>query len=156
MVLSHKYRKCSGTQPVKDYDLCERCYETPLAKPCDRGHAMTLLGLARLQICLSVRPPVRRSMSAPVCPSVWQSGCLSLPLFLCGFLSHSLSVSLSPSLDPVLNAACRDNGWGCDGRSQPGGCKRGITGFRQTKGIHRFRCEAVVRSGCWDHLGPRT
>lgn len=65
-----------------DYDLCERCYETPLAKPCDRGHAMTLLGLAR------------------------------------------------------------DNGWGCDGRSQPGGCKRGITGFRQTKGIHRFRCEA--------------
>ncbi|CAE7482474.1 Tiparp [Symbiodinium pilosum] len=35
----------------------------------------------------------------------------------------------------------RDNGWGCDGRSEEGGCASKITGFRQTKGMNRFRCE---------------
>ena len=34
-----------------------------------------------------------------------------------------------------------DNGWGCDGRKLPGGCLSGITGFNQTIGIKRFRCE---------------
>jgi len=33
-----------------------------------------------------------------------------------------------------------DNGWGCDGAKQPGGCKRGINGFNQTTGIPRMRC----------------
>ena len=33
-----------------------------------------------------------------------------------------------------------DNGWCCDGGKLPGGCLSGITGFRQTKGIKRFRC----------------
>jgi hypothetical protein len=33
-----------------------------------------------------------------------------------------------------------DNGWACDGRLQPGGCLRGITGFRQTAGVPRYRC----------------
>ena len=34
-----------------------------------------------------------------------------------------------------------DNGWGCDGRSTEKGCLSGITGFHQTKGMNRFRCE---------------
>ena len=33
-----------------------------------------------------------------------------------------------------------DNGWGCNGKFVLGGCLSGITGFRQTKGIKRFRC----------------
>lgn len=35
----------------------------------------------------------------------------------------------------------RDNGWACDGRNQPFGCFSKITGFRQTSGMNRFRCE---------------
>jgi len=36
----------------------------------------------------------------------------------------------------------RDNdGWGCDGRFSPGGCRSGITGFHQSKGVDRYRCE---------------
>jgi hypothetical protein len=33
-----------------------------------------------------------------------------------------------------------DNGWACDGRDLPGGCKRGCTGFRQSAGWGRYRC----------------
>jgi len=33
-----------------------------------------------------------------------------------------------------------DNGWACDGRKLPSKCFSGITGFRQTKDIKRFRC----------------
>jgi len=33
-----------------------------------------------------------------------------------------------------------DNGWACDGRNQPRGCRRGITGFGQTRGVIRYRC----------------
>jgi hypothetical protein len=33
-----------------------------------------------------------------------------------------------------------DNGWACDGRHLPGGCKRGCTGFRQSAGWGRYRC----------------
>ena len=33
-----------------------------------------------------------------------------------------------------------DNGWGCDGRKLPSKCFSGITGFKQTKDIKRFRC----------------
>ena len=35
----------------------------------------------------------------------------------------------------------RDNGWACDARKTPGGCKRGCTDFRQSAGWPRFRCE---------------
>ena len=34
-----------------------------------------------------------------------------------------------------------ENGWECDGRSLTGKCLSGITGFNQTHGIPRFRCE---------------
>ena len=33
-----------------------------------------------------------------------------------------------------------DNGWGCDGRKLPSKCFSGLTGFRQSKDIKRFRC----------------
>lgn len=33
-----------------------------------------------------------------------------------------------------------DNGWGCDGRNQEGGCRGGCTGFGQTGGWERYRC----------------
>jgi len=33
------------------------------------------------------------------------------------------------------------DGWGCDGRFQPGGCRSGITGYHQTKGVDRYRCQ---------------
>ena len=36
----------------------------------------------------------------------------------------------------------QDNGWACDARNEgEGGCLSGITGFHQTKGKNRFRCE---------------
>eukprot|EP00727_Mastigamoeba_balamuthi_P011317 m51a1_g6808 hypothetical protein (783) ;mRNA; r:256090-258827 len=40
----------------------------------------------------------------------------------------------------VLRRSTDDNGWACDGRREPGGCRRGITGFGQTKGVPRYRC----------------
>ena len=42
----------------------------------------------------------------------------------------------------------RDNGWGCDGRRQPGGCRSGLTGFRQSAGLRRFRCQACDFDFC--------
>mmetsp|Transcript_89889 Transcript_89889/g.141960 ORF Transcript_89889/g.141960 Transcript_89889/m.141960 type:complete len:958 (+) Transcript_89889:184-3057(+) len=39
-------------------------------------------------------------------------------------------------------ATSRDtDGWACDGRFQPGGCRSGITDYHQTKGVDRYRCE---------------
>ena len=34
----------------------------------------------------------------------------------------------------------RQNGWACDGRRFPGGCRQGCTGFNQTTGWTRYRC----------------
>jgi len=41
-----------------------------------------------------------------------------------------------------------EDGWGCDGRFLQGGCKSGITGYHQTKGIERYRCEACDYDLC--------
>jgi len=47
------------------------------------------------------------------------------------------------ALGHVLEAlgTSRDNGWGCDGRKEVGGCKGGTTDFQQSSGMNRFRCE---------------
>lgn len=46
-------------------------------------------------------------------------------------------------------ATSRDaDGWGCDGRFEPGGCKSGITGYHQTKGVERYRCEVCDYDLC--------
>eukprot|EP00727_Mastigamoeba_balamuthi_P002630 m51a1_g12364 hypothetical protein (761) ;mRNA; f:580269-582847 len=50
----------------------------------------------------------------------------------------------------LLTLCTRDNGWACDGRSQAGGCRRGITGFHQTSGVTRFRCEQCDYDLCPD------
>eukprot|EP00928_Gymnodinium_smaydae_P031164 TRINITY_DN22964_c0_g1_i1.p1 TRINITY_DN22964_c0_g1~~TRINITY_DN22964_c0_g1_i1.p1 ORF type:complete len:638 (+),score=80.85 TRINITY_DN22964_c0_g1_i1:184-1914(+) len=42
----------------------------------------------------------------------------------------------------------RDNGWSCDGRKQPGGCKSGILGFHETKGQPRYRCSTCDYDLC--------
>jgi len=34
------------------------------------------------------------------------------------------------------------DGWGCDGRFRAGGCKSGITGYFQTRGVDRYRCQS--------------
>jgi len=41
----------------------------------------------------------------------------------------------------ALERCLRDNGWACDGMNQRGGCFSGTTGFHQTTGMQRFRCE---------------
>ena len=51
----------------------------------------------------------------------------------------------------------RDNGWACDGRATPGGCKRGCTDFRQSAGWPRFRCERCdwdLCDKCVAAIGP--
>jgi len=40
------------------------------------------------------------------------------------------------------------NGWACDGRNLPGGCKRGCTGFRQLVGVTRYRCKSCDYDLC--------
>lgn len=42
----------------------------------------------------------------------------------------------------------RDDGWDCDARFEPGGCLSGITGFCQTSGMSRYRCERCVYDLC--------
>jgi hypothetical protein len=42
----------------------------------------------------------------------------------------------------------RNNGWACDARELPGGCKRGCTGFKQSDGWGRFRCDACDYDLC--------
>eukprot|EP00826_Nyctotherus_ovalis_P043476 TRINITY_DN4584_c0_g1_i3.p1 TRINITY_DN4584_c0_g1~~TRINITY_DN4584_c0_g1_i3.p1 ORF type:complete len:307 (+),score=37.88 TRINITY_DN4584_c0_g1_i3:125-1045(+) len=41
----------------------------------------------------------------------------------------------------MLQYVNEDNGWACDGMRLAGRCKSGITGFRQTAGMLRFRCK---------------
>lgn len=45
-----------------------------------------------------------------------------------------------PSHIHALQRYPGDDGWKCDGSQLPGGCRRGITDFHQTKGVPRFRC----------------
>ena len=48
----------------------------------------------------------------------------------------------------------RDNGWGCDGRKFKEKCFSGITGFNQSKGIPRFRCDKCdfdLCENCFNH-----
>lgn len=46
-----------------------------------------------------------------------------------------------PSGHPLENVGLtRDNGWACDGRLLPGGCRSGLTDWHQSKGMPRFRC----------------
>lgn len=50
-----------------------------------------------------------------------------------------------------------DNGWACDGRNMTGGCVKGCTGFRQTAGWSRFRCDNCdfdLCEGCIDKYMP--
>ena len=41
-----------------------------------------------------------------------------------------------------LKRNVNDNGWACDGRVQPSGCKSGCTEFYQTDNWKRYRCQA--------------
>ena len=41
-----------------------------------------------------------------------------------------------------LQLSQRDNGWACDGRKLRGGCRKGCTGFNQTRGWVRYRCKS--------------
>jgi len=40
-----------------------------------------------------------------------------------------------------LSRSFEKSGWGCDGRKQFGGCRRGTTGFGQTDNFDRYRCD---------------
>jgi hypothetical protein len=43
----------------------------------------------------------------------------------------------------------KDNGrWACDGMRRPEGCASGCTGFRQSKGWHRLRCDVCDYDLC--------
>mmetsp|Transcript_114110 Transcript_114110/g.227078 ORF Transcript_114110/g.227078 Transcript_114110/m.227078 type:complete len:722 (+) Transcript_114110:196-2361(+) len=42
----------------------------------------------------------------------------------------------------------RDDGWSCSNRCEPGGCLSGITGYSQTYGMNRFRCDLCVYDLC--------
>ena len=42
--------------------------------------------------------------------------------------------------DHPLKYINQNNDWACDGKNLPGGCKSGITGFGQTRGMKQFRC----------------
>lgn len=42
----------------------------------------------------------------------------------------------------------KDNGWCCDGRQHPGGCRSGLTDFHQSSGLRRFRCDTCDFDFC--------
>jgi len=42
----------------------------------------------------------------------------------------------------------RNNGWACDARKAPGGCRAGITGFFQSDGLGRYRCDTCDYDLC--------
>lgn len=53
-------------------------------------------------------------------------------------LPNTIQVCVHPH-ELELNPS--DNGWACDGRKLPDGCRKGCTGFRQTKGWMRYSCK---------------
>lgn len=80
--------------------------------------------------------------------------CTSLtPTFYCHVCNYNLCVSCLagnaakkimtvPHIHPhaLVQVNC-DNGWACDARKLPSGCKRGITDFNQSKSVERWRCQ---------------
>jgi len=42
----------------------------------------------------------------------------------------------------------KDNGWACDGRTEPSGCVKGCTAFNQTKGWKRYNCHSCNYDLC--------
>ena len=40
----------------------------------------------------------------------------------------------------ALGKIDRDNGWACNGKNFPGGCRQGCTGFNQSAGWARYQC----------------
>lgn len=58
-------------------------------------------------------------------------------------------VACCPAGHPLVAlGTSRDDGWDCDARGEPGGCLSGITGFNQTMGMKRFRCDLCLYDLC--------
>lgn len=54
-----------------------------------------------------------------------------------------------PEGHPMVSlGTSRDDGWDCDARGEAGGCCGGITGFNQTAGMNRYRCDLCVYDLC--------
>ena len=58
---------------------------------------------------------------------------------------ETFPTSLHPHKLQIINC---DDGWSCNGRSQPGGCQSKITGFSQTFGMTRYHCKACEFDLC--------
>lgn len=55
----------------------------------------------------------------------------------CSFFCSKRSFAMvCPKIHLLKNFGTEcDNGWACDGRRQPGGCRSGLTDFHQSKGL---------------------
>ncbi|CAJ1399876.1 unnamed protein product [Effrenium voratum] len=139
------YGMCRFQCKTCDFDFCEECYLEQLnSRRCAKGHPLLALGTSM--------------DNGWLCDS--GDGCKSkargfkstkgLPRFRCEACDFDYCERCYASPNPkncdkghplTALGVTRDNGWGCDGRSAPGGCQRAMTGFKQSKGVPRYRCE---------------
>lgn len=95
------------------HELADQLREIRLMGKRDEGEADELIAI------------LTRLSQLPVSPEGLKAGSTMCPQ---GHLMEQVGVSM-------------DDGWLCDGKKDPGGCKSGITGKNQSKGMRRHRCE---------------
>eukprot|EP01126_Amoeba_proteus_P062028 TRINITY_DN8381_c0_g1_i14.p1 TRINITY_DN8381_c0_g1~~TRINITY_DN8381_c0_g1_i14.p1 ORF type:complete len:761 (-),score=90.56 TRINITY_DN8381_c0_g1_i14:158-2440(-) len=121
-----------------DYDLCDKCIGT-FHHPC-HPHPLTKNDVHNGWACdgRKLLGGCKRGITGwHQTAGVPRYRCDTCDFDLCDKCIESVHHPCHPH---SLKRNNMDNGWACDGRNLPGGCKRGITGFNQTKGVPRFRC----------------
>jgi len=136
-----------------DYDLCLSCVcnggVEPVAHPW-HPHFLQRSSLTSSWFCDGRKMPggCRYGFaSTPMAKSVARFRCISGCDFDLCDRCMALAVGTPKDISVIHHSHSHplirnydDNGWRCDGSKRPGGCKRNITSFHQSKGIARFRC----------------
>jgi len=132
-----------------DFDLCEGCFTANVAHgvyvKC-HPHSLLQVNKDNGWSCDGIRLPggcVKGCNGFNQTRGWVRYNCQTCDFDLCegcvGKHVQQINVSIHPH---PLHQINRDNGWACDGRKLPGGCKRGCSSFHQTWGWSRFQCEA--------------
>lgn len=123
-----------------DYDLCDKCYEKSKYKSPFHRHSLTpnLKG-KEMWKCdgISMIPGgcKRGIKDMGLFPEIQKFRCEQCNFNFCDLCLFSIC-----HVHELEKFDC-DNGWLCNGKTFPSGCLSGLTDFRQSTGIPRYRCK---------------
>lgn len=138
-----------------DFDLCEGCFTFHVVHGVyvkSHPHPLLLITRDNGWSCDGIKVPggcVKGCSGFNQTKGWLRFNCQECDYDLCegcvGKYAHQSNVTIHPH---PLRRIQRDNGWACDGRKLPGGCKKGCTGFLQTWGWQRYQCEGCDYDLC--------